>query len=37
MQNEPRRWLSAKEAADYIQLFNYNVNLIVGALKGGGK
>jgi len=26
-----------KEAADYIQLFNYNVNLIVGALKGGGK
>jgi ABC-type Zn uptake system ZnuABC Zn-binding protein ZnuA len=26
-----------KEAADYIQLFSYNVNLIVGALKGGGK
>ena len=26
-----------KEAADYIQLFNYNVNLIVAALKGGGK
>ncbi len=26
-----------KEAADYIQLFNYNVNLIAGALKGGGK
>ena len=26
-----------KEAGDYIQLFAYNVNLIVGALKGGGK
>lgn len=26
-----------KEAADYIQLFSYNVNLIVGALKDGGK
>ena len=26
-----------KEAADYIQLFSYNVNLIVGALKSGGK
>ncbi len=26
-----------KEAADYIQLFNYNVGLIVSALKGGGK
>ena len=26
-----------KEAPDYIQLFNYNVNLIATALRGGGK